>query len=89
MLPQIVCRSCGYHRTWPTLLEALADGHRHHATHPPEPALPESRERRCPYCKSDRIAPGGRITAGAGRIALELRCAVCGLAFVILGNPLN
>ena len=28
MLPQIVCLSCGYHRTWPTLLEALADGHR-------------------------------------------------------------
>jgi hypothetical protein len=23
---QIVCLSCGYHRTWPTLLEALADG---------------------------------------------------------------
>ena len=20
MLPQIVCLSCGYHRTWPTLL---------------------------------------------------------------------
>jgi hypothetical protein len=59
MLPQIVCLSCGYQRTWPTLLEALADGQRHHAEHPPEPALPESLERRCPYCKSVRIAPRG------------------------------
>jgi hypothetical protein len=89
MLPQIVCLSCGYHRTWPTLLEALADGHHHHATHASEPPLPESLERRCPYCKSDRIAPGGRITAGAGRITLELRCEVCGLAFLIVGNPLT
>ena len=38
MLPQIVCLSCGYQRTWPTMLEALADGQRHHAEHP-EPAL--------------------------------------------------
>ena len=29
MLYQIVCLSCGYHRAWPTLLDALADGHRH------------------------------------------------------------
>jgi hypothetical protein len=28
---QIVCLSCGYHRAWPTLLDAHADGHRHHA----------------------------------------------------------
>jgi hypothetical protein len=88
MLYQIACLSCGYHRAWPTLLEAHADGHHHHAEHP-EPALPESLERRCPYCKSEQIAPGGRITAGAGRITLELRCAVCELVFVILGNPLN
>jgi hypothetical protein len=87
MLPQIVCLSCGYHHTWPTLLEALADGRRH-AEHPPEPALPESLERRCPYCKSERIAPGGRITAGAGMVTLELRCEVCGLAFLIAGKPL-
>ena len=31
MLPQIVCLSCGYQRTWPTMLEALAYGQRHHA----------------------------------------------------------
>ena len=88
MLPQIVCLSCGYHRTWPTLLEALADGRHHHDEHP-EPALPESLERRCPYCKSDRIAPGGRFTAGAGRITLELRCEVCGMVFLIVGNALT
>ena len=87
MLPQIVCRSCGYRRTWITTAEALADGRRH-AEHPPKPALPESLERRCPYCKSDRIAPGGRITAGAGMITLELRCEVSRVAFLIAGKPL-
>lgn len=30
MTYQIVCLSCGYHRAWPTLLDALADGHRHY-----------------------------------------------------------
>jgi DNA-directed RNA polymerase subunit RPC12/RpoP len=85
MLPQIVCLSCGYHRTWSTLLEALADGRRH-AEHPPKTALPESLDRRCPYCKSDRIAPGGRITAVAGMITLELWCGVCGMAFLIVGK---
>jgi hypothetical protein len=35
-----------------------------------------------------RIAPGGHITAGAGRITLELRCEVCGMTFVIVGKPL-
>jgi hypothetical protein len=29
---QIVCLSCGYHRAWTTLTDALADGHRHHRT---------------------------------------------------------
>jgi DNA-directed RNA polymerase subunit RPC12/RpoP len=88
MLSQIVCRSCGYHRDWPSLLEALADGLRH-TEHPPEPALPEAQERRCPYCRSKRIAPRGRIATGAGRkIKLEFRCEVCGTAFVIVGKPL-
>ena len=39
-------------------------------------------------CPGLRIAPGGHITAGAGRLTLELRCEVCGLAFVIVGKPL-
>jgi hypothetical protein len=30
---QIACRSCGYRRAWLTMLEAVADGHRHHAEH--------------------------------------------------------
>jgi hypothetical protein len=37
---QIACLSCGYHRAWPTLLDALADGHRHHAAPCATPALP-------------------------------------------------
>jgi hypothetical protein len=40
MLYQAVCLSCGYHRGWPTLLDALADGHRHHALPCATPALP-------------------------------------------------
>jgi hypothetical protein len=30
---QLACFSCGYRRAWPTVLEAIADGHRHHAEH--------------------------------------------------------
>jgi hypothetical protein len=41
---QIVCLSCGYHRAWPTLLEAHADGHRHHAAPCVTPALPAGSE---------------------------------------------
>jgi hypothetical protein len=81
MLPQIVCLSCGYHRTWPTLLEALADGRHHAEHHPPEPALPESVERRCPYCKSQRIGPVGQVMAAGRIIKVEHRCEVCGTAF--------
>jgi hypothetical protein len=33
MVYQIVCLSCGYHRAWPTLVDAHADGHRHHDGH--------------------------------------------------------
>ena len=49
MLYQIVCLSCGYHRAWPTLLDAHADGHRHHAEHmapcaPGQPTRDVSRE---------------------------------------------
>ena len=81
MLPQIVCLSCGYHRTWATLVDALADGHRHHAEHPPEPALPESLERRCLACQSERVVYAGRVTPGDGTIRAEHRCEACGTAF--------
>ena len=37
---QFVCLSCRYHRAWPTLLEAHADGHRHHAAPCATAALP-------------------------------------------------
>ena len=37
---QVACLSCGYHRAWPTLLDALADGHRHHAGPCATPTLP-------------------------------------------------
>ena len=37
---QIVCLSCGYHRAWTTLVDALADGHRHHAEHAAPSATP-------------------------------------------------
>ena len=49
MLYQIVCLSCGYHRAWPTLAAAHADG-RDHAEHtapcaaPALPALLPARE---------------------------------------------
>ena len=55
----------------------------------PKPALSEIHERRCPYCKSERIAPGGRITAGAGMLKVELRCAVCGTAFLTASTTIN
>jgi hypothetical protein len=45
MLYQIVCLSCGYHSAWPTLLEAHADGYRHHAAPcatPPAPTGPSA-----------------------------------------------
>jgi hypothetical protein len=33
---------------------------------PPEPELPETRERRCPGCQSEEIAPVGHVVAGDG-----------------------
>jgi hypothetical protein len=41
MTYQIVCLSCGYHRAWPMLLDALADGHRHHDA-PCAPGQPDN-----------------------------------------------
>ncbi len=53
----------------------------------PEPALTETRERRCPYCKNERVAPAGRVIVGAGFLKEELRCEVCGLGFVFVRKP--
>ena len=46
------------------------------------PALPETRARRCPSCKSERTAPVGHVICGGGMIKEELRCAVCATAFL-------
>jgi hypothetical protein len=42
-LYQIVCLSCGYHRAWPTPVDAQADGHRHDAEHTTPCATPALR----------------------------------------------
>ena len=44
MLYQVACLSCGYRRAWPTLLDAYADGHRHHAAPCATPSLPAGRD---------------------------------------------
>jgi hypothetical protein len=46
------------------------------------PALPETRTRRCPSCKSERAAPVGHVIGCGGMIKEELRCAVCTTAFL-------
>ena len=75
-----ICLACGYHRTWTTVADAIADGRRH-AEHPPEPALPESLERRCPYCKSERIGPVGQVMAAGSIIKTQHWCEACGTPF--------
>jgi hypothetical protein len=52
------------------------------------PALPETRTRRCPSCKSERTAPVGHVIGCGGMIKEELRCAKCATAFLQV-EPLN
>ncbi len=48
----------------------------------PEPALPETRERRCPSCRSQRIVPMGRVFANRDGVIKEKHwCEACGTAF--------
>jgi hypothetical protein len=54
----------------------------------PESKLPETRERRCPACRSEAIAPVGHIIAGGGLIKVEHRCEGCGVAFLFVRKPL-
>ena len=54
-----------------------------------KPALPEIRERRCPYCKGDGVEPAGRVIGEAGMIKVEYRCAVCETAFLYVRKALN
>ena len=48
---------------------------------PPESALPETRERRCPSCQSEEIVYAGRIIGAGGMVNEERRCEACGVAF--------
>ena len=95
-LYQIVCMSCGYHRAWPTLVEAHADGHRHDAEHAASRALPapqsevqppgSSRER-CPQCRGTDILALGRVLADStGMIRSTYRCRGCAREFMLPHN---
>ena len=53
-----------------------------------EPELPETHERQCPVCHSDRIAPAGHVVTAGGLIKAEYRCETCGLAFFVVRKPL-
>ena len=45
------------------------------------PALPETRTRRCPSCKSEQTTPVGHVIGCGGMVKEELRCAACATAF--------
>jgi DNA-directed RNA polymerase subunit RPC12/RpoP len=47
----------------------------------PESELPETRERRCPACQSERIVNAGNVAFEGMMVKSEHRCAVCGSAF--------
>jgi hypothetical protein len=55
---------------------------------PREPELPETRERRCPACQSEAIAPVGRVSAAGGMIHVEHRCEACAIGFVFVRKAL-
>jgi transcriptional regulator NrdR family protein len=50
----------------------------------PGGALPETRELRCPYCKSGRTVPVGHVIAVDWTIKEERRCEECQTAFLIV-----
>lgn len=49
-----------------------------------EPELPETEDRRCPYCRYRRLAAEGHVTIALGMIKENLRCEVCGVRFVFV-----
>jgi transcriptional regulator NrdR family protein len=55
---------------------------------PPEPALPETRERRCPACQSQRVTPMGRVLATDTAIKSKHWCEACGTAFWLVRGRL-
>jgi hypothetical protein len=54
-----------------------------------EPALPETRERRCPSCQSEQIVYAGRIIGAGGMVKVERRCEACGTAFLFVRERLH
>ena len=55
---------------------------------PSDAELPETRERRCPACQSEAIAPAGRVLAADGLIKVKHQCETCGAAFFFVRKPL-
>jgi transposase-like protein len=55
---------------------------------PPEPELPETRERPCPACQSEEIAPVGHVVAGDRLVKVRHRCESCGIGFWFVRKPL-
>ena len=49
-----------------------------------KPEIPETEDRRCPYCRYQRIAADGPVTVAQGMIKEKLRCEVCGIRFVFV-----
>ena len=47
-----------------------------------EAELLESRQRRCPYCRSEAVTLGGAVRAADGFVKSEFRCEACGRMFV-------
>lgn len=44
-------------------------------------ALPETRERCCPACRSERVVHAGHVITTGGIIRAEHRCEACGAGF--------
>jgi DNA-binding response OmpR family regulator len=51
---------------------------------PPDHALPETYERRCPSCQSEHIVHAGHVITTGGMIRAEHRCEACAAAFAFV-----
>jgi transposase-like protein len=47
----------------------------------PDPVLPETGERQCPACQSEKIVHAGHVVGGGGMIKSQHRCEGCGIDF--------
>ena len=68
-------RDAGRSRLSPAVLGASD------ALRSPEPVTPETHERRCPSCQSEKIVHAGQVVGGEGLIKSEHRCEGCGTEF--------